>query len=126
MILCDFCGFQNRSEGKFCTSCGNRLGAGSFVVGRILLLGEADEHREYLIGGVERYLGRDAANDIVLPDGEASSRHALISFAEDAFWIEDLDTTNGTFVNGQRICERTRLNNEDLIKMGRTLLQFRV
>lgn len=126
MILCDFCGYQNRNESKFCTSCGNRLADASFVVGRIQLLGGNDEHREYLISGGERYLGRDVANDIVIADTEASARHALISFSDDAFWIEDLDTTNGTFVNGERIRQRTQLHNEDLIKMGRTLLQFRI
>lgn len=126
MILCEFCGYQNGNENKFCTSCGNRMSPDSFVVGRILLLRSDDEHREHLISSVERYVGRDADNDIVLDDQEASSRHARISFLDGAFWIEDLDTTNGTLVNGERIREPTLLHNEDLIRMGGTLLQFRM
>jgi pSer/pThr/pTyr-binding forkhead associated (FHA) protein len=126
MLLCTFCGYQNKNESKFCTSCGNRLAGESYTVGRLLVLGERGEKREYLISDMERYIGRDQGNDIVLEDDEISARHARILFADAGFWVEDLETTNGTFVNGERIQERTRLRNEDLVRLGRTLLQFRV
>jgi pSer/pThr/pTyr-binding forkhead associated (FHA) protein len=126
MILCGFCGYQNKNQSKFCSSCGNRLAEESYLVGRVLVLSESGSRREYLISEADRYLGRDAANDVVLEDEEVSARHARISFADGGFWVEDLQTTNGTFVNGERLRERTRLQNEDLVKIGRTLLQFRV
>lgn len=126
MLLCAFCGYQNKSQSKFCSSCGSRLADESYLVGRILVLDESGARREYLISAVERYLGRDLANDVVVDDEEVSARHARISFADEVFWVEDLQTTNGTFVNGERIRERTRLQNEDLVKIGRTILQFRV
>lgn len=126
MRLCTFCGQQNRNDGKFCTHCGSGLAMDSYVVGRLVVLGEGSERGNYLISSVERVLGRDAGNDVSLDDDEASARHARISFDDEGFWIEDLDTTNGTFVNGQRITERTVLRNEDLIRIGRTMLQFHV
>lgn len=124
MLLCTFCGYQNQSVGKFCTSCGNRLAGESYIVGRVVVLEEGDERREYLISEAERYIGRDEANDIVIDDEQVSARHIKISFAEDTFWLEDLNTTNGTYINGQRIDKQTRLNNEDLVKIGQVLLQF--
>ncbi len=126
MLLCAFCGYQNKSKSKFCTSCGNRLADESYMVGRILVLSEGGVRREYLISAAERYLGRDTANDVVMDDEEVSARHARISFVDGTFWVEDLQSTNGTFVNGERIRERTKLQNEDLVKIGKTLLQFRI
>ena len=126
MLLCTFCGYQNKGRSKFCSSCGNRLADESYMVCRILVLGEEEARQEYLVSSAERYLGRDEGNDIVLDDEEVSARHARVTFAEGVFLVEDLQTTNGTFVNGERILEPTRLQNEDLIKIGRTILQFRV
>lgn len=126
MLLCTFCGYQNKSKSKFCSSCGNRLADESYMVCRILVLGEGETRREYLVSSAERYLGRDEGNDIVLDDEEVSARHARVIFTEGLFWVEDLQTTNGTFVNGERILGPMRLQNEDLIKIGRTILQFRV
>lgn len=126
MLLCTFCGYQNKSKSKFCSSCGNGLADESCLVCRILVLGEEQVRQEYLVSSAERYLGRDEGNDIVVGDEEVSARHARVCLVEGAFWVEDLQTTNGTFVNGERIREATRLQNEDLIKIGRTMLQFRV
>lgn len=126
MLLCTFCGYQNKNEGKFCTSCGNRLADESYIIGRIIVLAEDMDRQEYLISEAERYIGRDETNDIVISDDLISARHLKISFAENAFWLEDLKATNGTFVNGERIKQKTRLNNEDIVKIGRTLLQIMV
>jgi pSer/pThr/pTyr-binding forkhead associated (FHA) protein len=126
MILCVYCGHQNKGAGNFCTHCGNRLSETPYIVGRLQVLGAVSEKQEHLISEVERFIGRDVANDVVINDEEISSWHSKISFADQAFWVEDLGTTNGTFVNGQRIQELTQLKNEDLIKIGRTILQFRV
>ncbi|MGH8237690.1 MAG: FHA domain-containing protein, partial [Steroidobacteraceae bacterium] len=45
-------------------------------------------------------LGRQAECDLQLTEGHASRRHAKLFFAEDAVWVEDLNSANGTFING--------------------------
>lgn len=126
MILCTHCGNQNKNESQFCTSCGNRLDEEvSYVVGQLALLDD-EERQEYLLAAAERFVGRDPANDIVLDDEQVSARHARIWSSAEEFWVEDLESTNGTYVNGQRIGGATRLQAGDLIKLGRSLFRFRV
>ena len=72
----------------------------------------------------ERTVGRDDSNDIVLQDDQASGQHARIAVKDGAFWISDLGSRNGTFVNGVRVDARHKLVSKDLIKIGRTVLRF--
>lgn len=69
-------------------------------------------------------IGRDAVNDIVLPDEAASARHATLEADGGEWWIEDLDSTNGTLVNGARIEKRERLRPGDEIAIGRVALRL--
>lgn len=125
MILCNHCGHQNKNKGTFCTSCGNRLLGDCYIVGRLSLL-SGEEEREYLLADADRYIGRDPGNDIVVPDEAVSAQHARISFRDRGFWVEDLRSTNGTFVNEERIAGPVRLRDEDLLKMGHTFLAFKI
>ena len=124
MILCNHCGNQNKNEGSFCTFCGNRLPAEGNLVGRLILLGPS--HREYLIADVERTIGREPSNDLVVDDEEVSGQHAKVSLRGSTFWVEDLGSRNGTFVNGTRIGQATALRNDDLLKIGSTLMKFQI
>lgn len=63
-------------------------------------------------------IGREAYNDVVLIDPEASRRHAQISFQAGRYVVEDLGSTNGTFVNGRKISSPTTLNRGDVIEVG--------
>lgn len=63
-------------------------------------------------------LGREANNDVVLIDPEASRRHAQISFQAGRYVIEDLGSTNGTYVNGRQILTATTLSPGDVIEVG--------
>ena len=69
-------------------------------------------------------VGRDATSGIRLEHDEfASSRHARIEPRRDGAWVDDLGSTNGTFVNGTRL-ERARLAKAgDVIRIGETELQ---
>lgn len=125
MIFCTHCGKQNSNDSQFCSFCGNCVSDHSYIVGRLILLGD-QEGQEYLIAEADRSIGRDTVNDIVIVDTEMSARHARISQANEEFRVEDLQSTNGTFVNGRRIEASTRLRDDDLLKMGRTLLKFKV
>ena len=63
-------------------------------------------------------------NDIVFDDALVSSRHARISYEGGQYWIEDLESTNGTVVNGEKITDKIALNDGFLIKIGGILVKF--
>ncbi len=72
----------------------------------------------YFLEKAEVTLGRDLANDIPVPDQEISRRHARFITRADGVYLEDLGSTNGTFVNGVRISSPQRLTNGDLITLA--------
>lgn len=63
-------------------------------------------------------IGRDPANDFVVNDIEISRNHAKIFRIDDTFKIEDLNSTNGTFLNGRQINKPEKLKDGDLISLG--------
>ncbi len=69
-------------------------------------------------------LWRDQKVDLNLsPDNTASRRHARLSLEQGVYWLEDLGSTGGTWVNGQKIAAKTRLSPDDTITLGQTTLQ---
>jgi len=66
-------------------------------------------------------IGRSAGNDFVLADPEVSRRHIRLVRHDNGFAIEDIGSTNGTFVNGQRISHLTLLQDGDAIDLGDTV-----
>ena len=66
-------------------------------------------------------IGRSAGNDLVLADPEVSRRHVRVLRRADGFAVEDIGSTNGTFVNGQRISHLTLLQDGDTIDLGDTV-----
>ncbi len=67
-------------------------------------------------------IGREPENTIHIDDGLVSRYHALVQKIKDAYFIKDLDSTNGTFVNGREIPKGNyiKLNRSDVIRIGRT------
>lgn len=74
--------------------------------------------------GKEKLLGRGEGSDILIRDSFASTRHALVFFKEGQYWLEDLQSTNGTFLNGVQIDQPIVLADGDLIKIGGIIFQF--
>ncbi|MBN1659495.1 MAG: protein kinase [Anaerolineae bacterium] len=71
-------------------------------------------------------VGRAETSDIVLPDAAASRRHAQVRLAGERFYIDDLGSSNGTFVNGLGIpmVQPVQLRDRDEIRMGNTTMLF--
>ena len=66
-------------------------------------------------------LGRDITNDIVINDPEVSRHHCRLTQGGGGYTLEDLGSTNGTFVNGQRLTGARPLSNGDTIGLGETV-----
>src|SRR6185295_13841542 len=67
-------------------------------------------------------LGRDVNNDVVINDAEVSRNHGRLTSQSGGYLIEDLASTNGTFVNGQRLIGPKLLNSSDVVGLGETIV----
>lgn len=74
--------------------------------------------KEYPLDKNELFIGRDLSNDIVINDPEISRRHSRLFTQGNTFVLEDLGSTNGTFVNGQRLMGPNMLRPGDVITFG--------
>ena len=86
-----------------------------------LIIRSSDEElQEYTLKPGKNTLGRNLDNDITLYDDAASNNHAEIYYniSNDTITIQDLESTNGTFVNGKRIYRPQQLQHEDQIRIG--------
>jgi predicted component of type VI protein secretion system len=72
----------------------------------------------YILDKPEVVLGRELNNDLPVPDPEISRRHTRFITRADGVYIEDLGSTNGTFLNGVRIKAPTLLHSGDLITLA--------
>ena len=66
-------------------------------------------------------LGRDVSNDIVINDAEVSRHHVRLTRQMGTFALEDLGSTNGTFVNSMRLAGQKLLSKSDVINLGETV-----
>ena len=93
------------------------LGSSSGIeTGRLVAV---DGSAEYTLDSSAITIGRSAENDVTLEDDEfASARHARVEPRRDGVWVEDIGSTNGTYVNGARIAKPRRLKPGDVIRVG--------
>jgi len=77
----------------------------------------------YELDGVTR-LGRGPENDVVLPDLFASNSHAVIKLRQGQYWLEDLDSRNGTFLNNMPLTRPAVLAHNDQIRIGDIIFRF--
>jgi pSer/pThr/pTyr-binding forkhead associated (FHA) protein len=71
----------------------------------------------------EIIIGRNAANDIAIENLAVSKQHARIVKQDEAYYVEDLNSTNGTYLNKIRITKKN-LNNNDIIIIGKHSLEI--
>jgi pSer/pThr/pTyr-binding forkhead associated (FHA) protein len=69
-------------------------------------------------------LGRDVNNSIVIEDPFASGDHAVLTFRGRAWYVEDLESTNGTFVNGSQVDGVAPLGFGDELQIGQVRLRL--
>ena len=83
-----------------------------------------EEGDEFQLNSAPVTVGRGGQNDLVLEGDEfASARHARIEVRGDGAWVQDLDSTNGTYVNGARVAGAQRLDAGDVVRVGETDLR---
>jgi hypothetical protein len=76
-----------------------------------------------LAGGVVM-IGRGADCQLILDDDYVSTRHARVVSTPNGIYVEDLGSTNGTYVNGQRITAPTTITLADTVRIGKTILKL--
>ena len=86
---------------------------------QIVVEDDAGRRRAVPFAQDEIAVGRDAAgNGLCLPERNVSRRHARFVRSNGAVFVEDLDSTNGTLVNGERLAGRRRIREGDLVQIG--------
>jgi pSer/pThr/pTyr-binding forkhead associated (FHA) protein len=76
----------------------------------------------YTLEGDQITIGRDSSNGITINDAEISRRHARLTFQGGKYILEDLGSTNGTFVNGQRLAGPRVLKPGEVISFGEQIV----
>jgi hypothetical protein len=99
-----------------------RIEAGRLVVVKSPAL---EEGEELVLDSSALLLGRGSRNDVDLGRDEyASSEHARIEPRRDGVWLEDVGSTNGTYLNGIRVTRPKRLTAGDIVRVGETELRY--
>jgi FHA domain-containing protein len=84
-----------------------------------------DEGDEFSVDSAPLTVGRGGQNDVAIDGDEfASARHVRFEPRRDGVWVQDLGSTNGTYVNGVRIDGARRLAPGDVVRVGETDLRF--
>lgn len=93
-------------------------------VGAMLLLDTPQGAHTIPLESTLLTVGRGLNNDVILEDTRVSRHHAELRYKTRRFWVSDLGSTNGTFVNGERVTEQA-LRNGDTISLGGLEMVFR-
>ena len=99
-----------------------QIQSGRLVVIKSPALKEDDE---LLLDSAALLVGRGSGNDVNLARDEyASSNHARVEPRRDGVWVEDVGSTNGTYLNGTRLTNAKRLAPGDILRVGETELRY--
>ena len=100
-------GKRQRGEPRvFMISQGNQAGLSAELAGGVIMI------------------GRGADCQLILDDDYVSTRHARVVSTPNGIYVEDLGSTNGTYVNGQRITAPTTITLADTVRIGKTMLRL--
>jgi hypothetical protein len=150
-LHCTECGFVNSEGANYCQRCGSLLERGERGEGPVTAtyrIGETGEleavdldevtargpalviragggrvGESFGLGGDRARIGRRPDSDVFLDDVTVSRDHALLIHRGDAWYLDDLGSLNGTYVNRSRI-ESQRLEEGDEVQIGKYKLTF--
>ena len=97
------------------------------VIGRLVVVKspDLDEGQDYELDSAQLTIGRGRQNDIpIRTDEYASARRARFEPRHDGIWVQDLGSTNGTYLNGARLERPRRLSEGDIVRVGETDLRY--
>lgn len=103
---CPDCGRQTKPTAQFCSNCGRQLSQGTIRLGagpRLQISVGGQLPYDVSLSGSPITIGREPNNTIVVPYSEASRHHAQIVPHAGGYAVADLNSSNGTFLQGQRI-----------------------
>ncbi len=76
----------------------------------------------FSLEGDQLLVGRDSSSAVAINDAEISRKHARLTFQGGKYVLEDLGSTNGTFVNGQRVASPVVLKSGDVVSFGEQIV----
>lgn len=91
------------------------MAAGSF---QLTLRSGPTPGKVFTLDKAEIFIGRDLNSDVVVNDVEVSRKHSRMTLQGNSYMLEDLGSTNGTTINGQRLAEPQALRSGDVIGLG--------
>jgi hypothetical protein len=95
--------------------------------GHLVVVKSADlqSGEDFELNSAQLTIGRGNQNDIAIATDEyASARHARFEPRQDGVWVQDLGSTNGTYLNGTRLDRPRRLSRGDIVRVGETDLRY--
>lgn len=96
------------------------------LVGWLVVMDGKQQGEDFRVYDGQNIVGSAADADIVLRDETVSGKHASLRYKDTKFFITDLDSTNGTFLNGgSESIAREELNDNDLLRVGGVTFKFR-
>jgi pSer/pThr/pTyr-binding forkhead associated (FHA) protein len=149
-VYCPECGFQNPEAANFCAKCGSRLVKEEDDVESTMAYTPDEEEADAAVSlaemglkgpalvvrsgggragetfhpeGEQTTIGRSPECEIFLDDVTVSRKHAVVVSRDDSFFVEDLGSLNGTFLNRRRI-ESGELSDGDELQIGKYRLTF--
>ncbi len=93
----------------------------------LTLYQQDDDHIiDYRYTRPEVTIGRDPACDCILNDGTVSAMHARLTYRQNQWWVEDLRSTNGTFLNQENVSAPLVVTSGDQLRCGQVVLSISV
>jgi hypothetical protein len=124
--VCPHCQHLNKQDDNFCTHCGLKLIFTNDACAKLCILSGEPMGATFLLRQGRTTIGHDCGNIIVIGDEHISNKHAIITYESGGYWIEDRQSKNGVYLNGNRVRDRQLLVEGSVIKMGETVFKFEI